>query len=113
MALNNGCPYMSENKVDISWLFKPYKPRMYMSPKKNFTSILSAGLAYAFSEYFSAYGSCQIFWFVHVKMYSIRSPVIKSWKHSNCAFASLVKLVTAGLFLGQSNYFCLPETALG
>ena len=58
MALSTGCQCMSENKVDISCLFKPYKPCMYMILKKNdCLSILYIGLAYVFSGDISGSGS--------------------------------------------------------
>ena len=97
--------------VDLSWLFKLYKPGMYMIPKNDCISYFSMGLAYVFSGYFSGSGSWQIFLLVHVTMYSIWL-YVKRWKHSNCIFASFVKLITPNLFLGGSADFYLPATAL-
>ena len=52
---------MPENKVDISWLFELYKPRMDMISKNDCISISSTSLAYAFSWYFSDSRSLKIF----------------------------------------------------
>ena len=81
---------------------------MHMIPKNDCISILSTGLAYAFSGYYS--GSEVDMWQCIQSCDNVA--IIISWKHSNCVFVSFAKLVTSGFFIGQSDDFCLPATAL-